>query len=67
MLRTCTIVRIAGVPVLRKDGALRRDGGRWTGVRRERAGLKPAPTLRDVIFILFCIFPLAIAIRVWYN
>ncbi|MDR0935887.1 MAG: hypothetical protein LBM98_04310 [Oscillospiraceae bacterium] len=31
MLRTCNIVRIAHFPVLRKDGALRRDDGRWTG------------------------------------
>ncbi|MDR0936958.1 MAG: hypothetical protein LBM98_09780 [Oscillospiraceae bacterium] len=31
MLRTCNLVRIASVPVLRKDGALRRDGGRGKG------------------------------------
>ncbi|MDR0937130.1 MAG: hypothetical protein LBM98_10655 [Oscillospiraceae bacterium] len=30
MLRTCNALRIAHFPVLRKDGALRRDGGRWT-------------------------------------
>ncbi|MDR0935603.1 MAG: hypothetical protein LBM98_02850 [Oscillospiraceae bacterium] len=32
MLRTCNVLRIASVPVLRKDGALRRDGGRWSFV-----------------------------------
>ncbi|MDR0935083.1 MAG: hypothetical protein LBM98_00200 [Oscillospiraceae bacterium] len=43
MLRTCNIVRIAGVPVLRNDGqgyALAPAHGAGTG----RAGLKPAPT-----------------------
>ncbi|MDR0936907.1 MAG: hypothetical protein LBM98_09520 [Oscillospiraceae bacterium] len=30
LLRTCNLVRIAGLPVLRKDGAPRRDGGRRT-------------------------------------
>ncbi|MDR0936437.1 MAG: hypothetical protein LBM98_07160 [Oscillospiraceae bacterium] len=40
MLRTCNVLRIAGLPVLRKDGARRRNVGRG------RAGLKPAPTNR---------------------
>ncbi|MDR0937363.1 MAG: hypothetical protein LBM98_11855 [Oscillospiraceae bacterium] len=30
LLRTCNILRIAGLPVLRNDGALRRDVGRRT-------------------------------------
>ncbi|MDR0935226.1 MAG: hypothetical protein LBM98_00925 [Oscillospiraceae bacterium] len=30
LLRTCNALRISYLPVLRKDGALRRDGGRRT-------------------------------------
>ncbi|MDR0937663.1 MAG: hypothetical protein LBM98_13390 [Oscillospiraceae bacterium] len=54
MLRTCNVVRIAGFPALRKDGARRRDGGRGTGdgaPGRGRAGLKPAPTSPAQTFV----------------
>ncbi|MDR0937043.1 MAG: hypothetical protein LBM98_10220 [Oscillospiraceae bacterium] len=41
LLRTCNALRIAGLPVLRNDGA---PGRRTTRTARGRAGLKPAPT-----------------------
>ncbi|MDR0936647.1 MAG: hypothetical protein LBM98_08210 [Oscillospiraceae bacterium] len=43
MLRTCNVLRIASVPVLRKDGARRRDAGR----RTYGAGRNPRPTPRN--------------------
>ncbi|MDR0936171.1 MAG: hypothetical protein LBM98_05755 [Oscillospiraceae bacterium] len=51
MLRTCNLVRIASLPVLRKDGARRRDVGldEGTGLgllraaRNDGAGLAPPP------------------------
>ncbi|MDR0935755.1 MAG: hypothetical protein LBM98_03625 [Oscillospiraceae bacterium] len=46
LLRTCNIVRIAGLPVLRKDGALRRDGGR-TGVWTQSTS-KPPSLIFDI-------------------
>ncbi|MDR0935761.1 MAG: hypothetical protein LBM98_03660 [Oscillospiraceae bacterium] len=44
MLRTCNIVRIASVPVLRKDGALRRDVGRTGVTPRTARGNHPGAT-----------------------
>ncbi|MDR0936183.1 MAG: hypothetical protein LBM98_05815 [Oscillospiraceae bacterium] len=44
MLRTCNIVRIASVPVLRKDGARRRDVGRTGDASAHGAGNHPGAT-----------------------
>ncbi|MDR0935764.1 MAG: hypothetical protein LBM98_03675 [Oscillospiraceae bacterium] len=58
LLRTCNIVRIASLPVLRKDGARRRDVGRGTrnGGRRTGEGgfetrpyVPPQPSSKPIV------------------
>ncbi|MDR0935362.1 MAG: hypothetical protein LBM98_01625 [Oscillospiraceae bacterium] len=43
MLRTCNVLRIVGVPVLRKDGARRRDGGRCAVTAHHGQGVALPP------------------------
>ncbi|MDR0935594.1 MAG: hypothetical protein LBM98_02805 [Oscillospiraceae bacterium] len=55
MLRTCNALRIAGLPVLRKDGARRRDeGGRVSNPplrppRNPRPNPPKPPSLEDAL------------------
>ncbi|MDR0936813.1 MAG: hypothetical protein LBM98_09045 [Oscillospiraceae bacterium] len=51
MLRTCNVLRIASVPVLRKDGARRRDEGRTGDAPAHGAETAPPrPTALPSVF-----------------